>query len=153
MAELLVKQRFKRISGILFPLRGDCHFSRPAVACRLKRPTLRRRTSSPLAPEGALSLYLDLQPIRFTPAECRHPPRELLPRVFTLTLSGGIFFCGTVCCPCGHLPVKKYGALCCPDFPRAGFPGPRQSGLNRAAKLRFFSLWLDKTLASQQNQA
>ena len=85
MAELLVKQRFKRISGILFPLRGDCHFSRPAVAHRLKRPTLRRRTSSPLAPEGALSLYLDLQPIRFTPAECRHPPRELLPRVFILT--------------------------------------------------------------------
>ena len=122
-----VIQRLRRISGILFPLRGDCHFSRPAVARRLKRPTLRRRTSSPLAPEGALSLYLDLQPIRFTSSECRHPTRELLPRVFTLTLSGGIFFCGTVCCPCRHLPVKKYGALCCPDFPRAGFPGPRQS--------------------------
>jgi len=126
-SELPVKQRLRRISGILFPLRGDCHFSRPAVARRLKRPTLRRRTSSPFTPEGALSLYLDLQPIRFTPSECRHPMRELLPRVFTLTLSGGIFFCGTVCCPRGHLPVKKYGALCCPDFPRAGFPDPRQS--------------------------
>ena len=120
----------RRISGILFPFRGDCHFSRPAVAHRLKRPTLRRRTSSPFAPEGALPLYLDLQPIRFTSAECRHPSRELLPHVFTLTprqARGGIFFCGTFCYPFGHLPVKKYGALCCPDFPRAGFPDPRQS--------------------------
>ena len=72
-------------------MRGDCHFSRPAVAHRLKRPTLRRRTSSPFAPEGALPLYLDLQPIRFTSSECRHPMRELLPRVFTLTPRGGIF--------------------------------------------------------------
>ena len=89
--EPLVKQRPRRISGILFPLRGDCHFSRPAVAHRLKRPTLRRRTSSPLAPEGALSLYLDLQPIRFTSSECHHPMRELLPHVFTLTPKGGMF--------------------------------------------------------------
>ena len=125
--EPTVKQRPRHISGILFPLRGDCHFSRPAVARRLKRPTLRRRTSSPFEAEAPLSLYLDLQPIRFTPADCHHPTRELLPRFFTLTPKGGIFFCGTVCCPCGHLPVKKYGALCCPDFPRAGFPGPRQS--------------------------
>ena len=88
---LPVRWRYRRISGILFPLRGDCHFSRPAVARRLKRPTLRRRTSSPFEAEAPLSLYLDLQPIRFTPAECRHPPRELLPRVFTLTLSGGMF--------------------------------------------------------------
>ena len=85
------KQRLGRISGILFPLRGDCHFSRPAVARRLKRPTLRRRTSSPFEAEAPLSLYLDLQPIRFTSSECRHPMRELLPRVFTLTLSGGMF--------------------------------------------------------------
>ena len=76
--------RCRRISGILFPLRGDCHFSRPAVTRRLKRPTLRRRTSSPFEAEASLSLYLDLQPIRFTPSECRHPMRELLPRVFTL---------------------------------------------------------------------
>ena len=122
-----VYEQCRRISGILFPLRGDCHFSRPAVARRLKRPTLRRRTSSPFEAEAPLSLYLDLQPIRFTSSECHHPTRELLPRVFTLTPKGGIFFCGTVCCPCGHLPVKKYGALCCPDFPRAGFPDPRQS--------------------------
>ena len=134
MAKPSVYQRLKRISGILFPLRGDCHFSRPAVARRLKRPTQRRRASNPIAPEEALPLYLDLQPIRFSPAKCHHPPRELLPRVFTLTppfpqtgTQGRYVFCGTVCCPSGHLPVKKYGALCCPDFPRAGFPDPRQS--------------------------
>ena len=78
-------------------------------------------------PKASLPLYLDLQPIRFAPAECRHPPREPLPHVFTLTLAGGIFFCGTVCYTRVYLPVKKYGALCCPDFPRAGFPDPRQS--------------------------
>jgi len=26
-------------------------------------------------------------------------------------------FCGTVCQPCGCLPVRKQVALCCPDFP------------------------------------
>lgn len=52
-----VKQRPRRISGILFPLRGDCHFSRPAVARRLKRPTLRRRTSSPLEARRPQCLY------------------------------------------------------------------------------------------------
>ena len=85
VAGLPVRVRYRRISGILFPLRGDCHFSRPAVAHRFKRPTLRRRTSNPFEAEAPLSLYLGLQPIRFTPAECRHPPRELVPRVFTLT--------------------------------------------------------------------
>ena len=45
------------VSGILFPLRGDCHFSRPVVAHRLKRPTLRQRTSSPLGFGGSPCLY------------------------------------------------------------------------------------------------
>ena len=43
------------------------------------------RTSSPFGPCGPASSYLVLQPIRFTPPECHHPMRELLPRVFTLT--------------------------------------------------------------------
>ena len=127
------------ISGILFPLRGDCHFSRPAVARRLKRPTLRRRTSSPIGSQKEpMSLYLVLQPIRFTPPECRHPTRELLPHVFTLTSCEAVIFCGTCCYPFGYLPVGKYGALRCPDFPRAGFPDPRQSSLIAAAKIGFF---------------
>lgn len=117
----------RRISGILFPFRGDCHFSRPAVTRRLKRPTLRRRTSSPLGSEEPVSLYLDLQPVWFTSPSCRHAMRELLPHVFTLTPFEAVYFCGTGSSPYGPLPVKKYGALCCPDFPRAGFPGPRQS--------------------------
>ena len=123
------------VSGILFPFRGDCHFSRPTVTRRLKRPTQKTRTSSPFGPGGPASSYLVLQPIRFTPSECRHPTRELLPHVFTptsrrrstLRLYKAVVFCGTCCCPCGHLPVRKYGALRCPDFPRAGFPDPRQS--------------------------
>ena len=46
---------------------GDCHFSRSVVADRLKQPTLPTRTSSPQT-----SVYLVLQPIRFTPRLCRH---------------------------------------------------------------------------------
>ena len=126
------------VSGILFPLRGDCHFSRPTVTRRLKRPTQKTRTSSPFGPGGPASSYLVLQPIRFTPSGCRHPMRELLPHVFTLTSCEAVVFCGTCCCPCGHLPVRKYGALCCPDFPRAGFPDPRQSLSSLRQKYIFF---------------
>lgn len=46
---------------------GDCHFSRSVVAERLKQPTLPTRTSNPHA-----SVYLVLQPVRFTPKPCRH---------------------------------------------------------------------------------
>ncbi len=46
---------------------GDCHFSRSVVAERLKQPTLPTRTSSPRA-----SVYLVLQPVRFTPKLCYH---------------------------------------------------------------------------------
>ena len=126
------------VSGILFPLRGDCHFSRPAVTRRLKRPTQKTRTSSPFGPGGPASSYLVLQPIRFTPSGCRHPTRELLPHVFTLTSREAVIFCGTCCYPFGHLPVRKYGALRCPDFPRAGFPDPRQSLSSPPQKYVFF---------------
>ena len=64
--------------------------------------------------------------------------RELLPHVLTLTSVEAVIFCGTCCYPKGHLPVRKYGALRCPDFPRAGSPGPRQSPLIAAAKIRLF---------------
>lgn len=48
------------VSGILFPLRGDCHFSRPAVARRLKRPTLRRGRAALLKPESFVVSILGL---------------------------------------------------------------------------------------------
>lgn len=89
------------------------------------------RTSSPQAP-----VYLVFQPIRFTPAGIADGGVSSYLAFSPLPFDKlrAVIFCGTCCCPCGHLPVKKYGALCCPDFPRAGFPGPRQSGLNRGGK-------------------
>ena len=138
------------VSGILFPFRGDCHFSSPTVTRRLKQPTQKTRTSSPFSPCGPASSYLVLQPIRFTPPGCHHPVRELLPHVFTLTcretfretsLQQAVIFCGTCCYPFGHLPVGKYGALCCPDFPRAGFPGARQSLSSRRQRYGINTEW------------
>ena len=46
--------------------------------------------------------------------------RGLLPRVFTLTLSGGIFSVALSVAPplqAQPLPVRKHGGSCCPDFP------------------------------------
>ena len=111
-------------------MRGDCHFSRPAVTRRLKRPTLRRRTSSPFEAEAPLSLYLDLQPIRFTPAECRHPLRELLPRVFTLTLrpfdklraQGGMFSVALSVALAGTFLLRSMVLYAVPTFLASAFP-------------------------------
>ena len=44
----------RRVSGILFPFRGDCHFSRPAVTRRLQRPTLRLGRATLSASEEAI---------------------------------------------------------------------------------------------------
>lgn len=72
------------------------------------------RTSSPQAP-----VYLVFQPIRFTLSVITEHWRELLPRDFTLTgLRRRYLFCGTVCHARARLPVRKYGALRCPDFPQ-----------------------------------
>jgi len=48
---------------------------------------------------------------------CRHKNGELLPRLFTLTLRIRRLFSVTLLCPYEQLPVRKCGALCCPDFP------------------------------------
>ena len=42
---------------------------------------------------------------------------ELLPHLFTLTGRVRRLFSVTLLYPHGQLPVKKYGALCCPDVP------------------------------------
>src|SRR5664279_3266075 len=64
------------------------------------------------------------QPIRFTPPAVACTDRELLPRVFTLTpprtRGGGNFLWHCLSLRLLYpesLPVRKYGALCCPDFP------------------------------------
>lgn len=89
------------------------HLSGPAVACGLVRPTPRlgraalrcRYTWSfnpsgvrlPVSPPGPVSLYLTFSPI----------PRPEARLLFSVTLLY----------PFGYLPVRKDGALCCPDFP------------------------------------
>ena len=67
--------RFERISGILYPLRGDCHFSRPAVTLRLKRPTLRRWASNPFGIQDSIVSILGLAahkvyPNGMSPPQC-----------------------------------------------------------------------------------
>ncbi len=62
--------------------------------------------------------------------------RELLPHVFTLAgpamrgLGGCFLRHFLAACPkANRLPVRKYAALCCPDFPHPAFGGKRQDGL------------------------
>jgi hypothetical protein len=59
------------------------------------------------------------QPIRCTAPDVAIGTGELLPHLFTLTLRllSGRLFSVTLLYPHGYLPVKKYGALRCPDFP------------------------------------
>ena len=58
--------------------------------------------------------------------ECHHPSCALLPHLFTLSCPGGYVFqhsCDrwsfsvTLLQAFTRLPVRKHGALCCPDFP------------------------------------
>ena len=62
-------------------------------------------------------VYMTLQPIRRTASYIAIRPGELLPHLFTLTGRVRRLFSVTLLYPHGQLPVKKYGALCCPDFP------------------------------------
>src|SRR5690606_5246531 len=68
--------------------------------------------------------YLTLQPPGFTAMYVAIQSRRLLPYVFTLTRvlqHKRFIFCGTFRLPIfiRSLPVRKRGALCCPDFPPA----------------------------------
>ena len=60
---------------------------------------------------------MTLQPIRRTASYIAIRPGELLPHLFTLTGRVRRLFSVTLLYPHGQLPVKKYGALCCPDVP------------------------------------
>lgn len=79
--------------------------------------------------------YLVLQPIRFTRAPCHHGgPWALTPHFHPYPDSvGTVIFCGTCyqvpACAGTSLPVRKYGALCCPDFPL-----PHGCGSGRAGR-------------------
>ena len=41
-----------------------------------------------------------------------------------------VVFCGTCCRRLRRLPVRKYGALCCPDFPHADSSSARDNRLS-----------------------
>lgn len=80
-------------------------------------------------------VYMILQPIRCTATIVTNSTGGLLPHLFTLTPNpqaldflsirrgnkAKVFmerlFSVTLLCSREQLPVKKYGALCCPDFP------------------------------------
>ena len=67
-----------------------------------------------------MPVYLALQLIRCAARNVAIAPGGLLPRLFTLALpkQGGCFLSHCLC-PRKQLPVRKYDALCCPDFPHA----------------------------------
>jgi len=89
----------------------------------LLRPTPRHQTSSPynrytwsfnpsgvrllLLPAGPVSSYLTFSPLS----------AEALAKAGPHQTSGRRLFSVTLLYPRGYLPVRKHGALCCPDFP------------------------------------
>jgi len=92
------------------------HLSSPSLAGRVKQPTLRiERAALQLRfiwsfnsqglPETTVTSYF----------------RELLPHIFTITLPQAerLYFSVALAVPAvmRDLPVRKWDALCCPDFP------------------------------------
>ena len=112
------------VSGILF------HFAMvPVIYLDLKSPSGsndlppgKERAAPCFAFRQNLPVYLVFQPIRFTRSGCHQPePWALTPRFHPYPDAKGnetVIFCGTCCFRrLRNLPVRKYGALCCPDFP------------------------------------
>lgn len=106
-----------------------CHLSKSAVACGRYRSTLRRNCCF-----GRTTLKRRFTRTFNIPAARhahRHAPGGLLPRLLTLAAPcgrGGCFLL-QLACPRGQLPFRKGTVLCCPDFPPAGVPRRRQTGL------------------------
>jgi len=70
--------------------------------------------------QPCLPVYMVFQPIRCTAPDVAIRTGELLPHLFTITAPSvveGLLFSVTLLYPHGYLPVRKHGALCCPDFP------------------------------------
>ncbi len=80
---------------------------------------MKTRAGHPVLPlKGQIGIYLILQPIRRTATDVTIGTGELLPHLLTLDPAWpGRLFSSPLLCPCEHLPFRKYGALCCPDFP------------------------------------
>ena len=103
------------------------HRGERRCVCHLSWPCRCRQALCSLPPgigRAALDapVYMTLQPIRRTVPPYSDGGGELLPRLFTLTersAPGGSFLLRLLCRR-RQLPVKKDGALCCPDFPLGG---------------------------------
>jgi hypothetical protein len=69
--------------------------------------------------QSSKPVYMVFQPIRRTAPDVTAGTGELLPHLFTLSPARmpGWSFSVTLLYPHGYLPVRKHGALCCPDFP------------------------------------
>ena len=112
----------------------------PSVATAAKAvypPAVGEPPTRDFLPEdtAALPVYMTLQPIRRAARHLTVAPGGLLPRLFTRGVVapflerygspvrkwGGCFLSRCLC-GCPRLPVRKYGALCCPDFPHACIP-------------------------------
>ena len=120
-----IKKRSGPISRILYRPRAV-----PAIYLLPSLPT----TSNDLPPgSGEQPEYtgiFGLSTRRCTTIDITADIGRLLPCLLTLTLAGGCFLLHLPQ-PRGCLPVKKGGALCCPDFPLARMC-QRQTGLLRA---------------------
>ncbi len=68
-------------------------------------------------------VYMALQPIRRAACRVTTTSGGLLPHLFTIAPVTRkllrLLFSVTLLCRCRQLTVRKYGALCCPDFPLA----------------------------------
>ena len=97
----------------------------------ISSPRSGKRTSEQLL----IRAYLIFQPIRFT-MQYRSPGTRwaLTPPFHPYPARrGGIFSVAlavTAPSPVRTLPVRKYGALCCPDFPLSRCSEQRQAGLH-----------------------
>ena len=93
--------------------KGFHHLSCPDITVGIIRPTPRQERAA------LMPVYMVFQPIRRTAPAVTSRTGELLPHLFILipTQVSGRLFSVTLLYPHGYLPVRKHGALCCPDFP------------------------------------
>jgi len=106
----------RKPSSVSLIAQGDDHLSGPPVARRHERPTRKSRTGRPYPLAGDASLCGLAPGGVFQAPGFAAGPGGLLPHRFTLTLAGGLLFCGTV-----------HGVAPCPV---SGPPCPAELGLS-----------------------
>ena len=92
----------------------------PSVSCSLPpvRMVPENRSGAGSSLPFGLTVYLALQPMGRTASDVATGTGGLLPRLFTLVpAEPGRLFSVTLPRIFTRLPVRKHGALCCPDFP------------------------------------